>query len=113
MGRPMLVPPWAADLDPTEKLIRRPIVLWSRREGLCERALLCCSPRAYLLARLLACLAVWGIRNMLCCRDMPCHVIDSLSAMIGLGLAPGAAGRRIFIPYVTTHPVSCRRSAVA
>lgn len=60
MGRPMLVPPWAADLDPTEKLIRRPIVSWSRREGLCGRALLQARAPPACLARLLACLAVWG-----------------------------------------------------
>lgn len=34
MGRPMLVPPWAADLGPTEKLIRRPIVLLVETRGI-------------------------------------------------------------------------------
>ena len=59
MGRPMLVPPWAVELDPKTSLyvVR---LLWSRREGLCGRALLCfAAARGRLHARLHACMLAW------------------------------------------------------
>lgn len=55
MGRPMLVPPWAADLDPTEKLIRRLIVLLVETRGI-VRACSAASPRAACLLCSLTCL---------------------------------------------------------
>lgn len=88
MGRPMLVPPWAADLDPTEKLIHRPIVdARDKRDcaGVLCFALLCCSVHARLLSRLPVYLDAWppGDSELCCvavtCLAMPCHVMPRFS----------------------------------
>lgn len=63
MGRPMLVPPWAADLDPNREAYTSSDYLVVETRGIARACialpLLCCSPRGRLPAMLAYDLLAW------------------------------------------------------
>lgn len=110
MGRPMPVPPWAAALDPTEKLIPRPIVLGVETRGIvrtCFALLQPARPPGCMLTCLLGRLGN-SKYAVLPWHAMSCSTrLDSLSVMIGLGLAPLGSSRKEYF-----HPIRNDSSSV-